>query len=146
MALAPELIDAYENADYVVFTDPELVLRIGEPSPRLDALLEAEGATAAAYITAANPRGELKTAAENESAGSTPPRRRPASLNAGASLTASTRRCPSRSARDCRAAATPATRNSWRPRSPRTPTSSSPRTGRSCTSPGAARVRCRSAS
>ena len=69
MALAPELIDAYENADYVVFTDPELVLRIGEPSPRLDALLEAEGATAAAYITAANPRGELKTEAENESAG-----------------------------------------------------------------------------
>src|SRR5206468_2963682 len=34
MALAPGLIDAYENADYVVFTDPELVLRIGEPSPR----------------------------------------------------------------------------------------------------------------
>jgi len=29
---------------------------------------------------------------------------------------------------------------------PRTPTSSSPRTGRSCTSPGAAPVRCRSAS
>src|SRR3989442_15981440 len=69
MALAPELIDAYENADYVVFTDPELVLRIGEPSPRLDALLEAEGATAAAYITAANPRGEQKTDAENRSAG-----------------------------------------------------------------------------
>jgi len=69
MALPPELIDAYENADYVVFTDPELVLRIGEPSPRLDALLEAEGATAAAYLTAANPRGERKTDAENESAG-----------------------------------------------------------------------------
>ena len=66
MALAPELIDAYENADYVVFTDPELVLRIGEPSPRLDALLEAEGATAAAYITAANPRGEPTSAWKNE--------------------------------------------------------------------------------
>jgi len=36
-----------------VFTDPELVLRVREPSPRLDALLAAEGATAAAYITAA---------------------------------------------------------------------------------------------
>ena len=71
MALAPELIEAYENADYVVFTDPELVLRIGEPSPRLDAVLEAEGATAAAYITAANPRSEQKTGAENESAGAT---------------------------------------------------------------------------
>src|SRR5207302_10285722 len=45
MPLAPALIDAYETADYVVFTDPELVLRIGEPSPRLDALLEAEGAS-----------------------------------------------------------------------------------------------------
>jgi hypothetical protein len=69
MPLTPELIDAYESADYVVFTDPELVLRIGEPSSRLDALLEAEGATAAAYLTAANPRGELKTEAENRSAG-----------------------------------------------------------------------------
>jgi Protein of unknown function (DUF3293) len=71
MALPPELIEAYENADYIVFTDPELVLRIGEPSPRLDALLEAEGATAAAYITAANPRSEPRTDAENRSAGAT---------------------------------------------------------------------------
>jgi hypothetical protein len=71
MALPPELIDAYENADYVVFTNPKLVLRIGEPSPRLDALLEAEGATAAAYITAANPRSEPRTDAENRSAGAT---------------------------------------------------------------------------
>jgi Protein of unknown function (DUF3293) len=69
MPLSPELVAAYEDADYVVFTDPELVLRIGEPSPRLDALLEAEGATAAAYLTAANPRGEQKTDAENRSAG-----------------------------------------------------------------------------
>jgi len=69
MPLTPELIDAYENADYVVFTDPELVLRIGEPSPRLDALLAAEGATAAAYLTAANPRSEPRTDAENRSAG-----------------------------------------------------------------------------
>ena len=71
MALPPKLIAAYENADYVVFTDPELVLRIGEPSPRLDALLAAEGATAAAYLTAANPRSEPRTDAENQSAGAT---------------------------------------------------------------------------
>ena len=71
MALAPELIDAYQNADYVVFTDPELVLRIGEPSPRLDALLEAEGARVAAYLTAANPRSEPRTDAQNRSAGAT---------------------------------------------------------------------------
>jgi len=71
MPLTPELIEAYENADYVVFTDPELVLRIGEPSPRLDTLLAAEGATAAAYLTAANPRSEPRTDAENRSAGAT---------------------------------------------------------------------------
>jgi hypothetical protein len=53
MPLSQDLLTAYENADYVVFADPELVLRIGEPSRRLDALLEHEGATTAAYITAA---------------------------------------------------------------------------------------------
>ena len=71
MPLTPELIDAYENADYVVFANPEIVLRIGEPSPRLDALLAAEGATAAAYLTAANPRSEPRTDAQNRSAGAT---------------------------------------------------------------------------
>ena len=68
MPVSPELLAAYENADYVVFADPELVLRIGEPSARLDALLEHEGATTAAYITAANPRGERRLAADNASA------------------------------------------------------------------------------
>jgi len=53
MPLSPELIAAYENADYVVFADPELVLKIGEPSRRLDALLEKEGASTAAFLTAA---------------------------------------------------------------------------------------------
>ena len=53
----PEQIDAYEKALYVVFGTPELVIRIGEPNPDLDELLEAEGATIAAYITAANPKG-----------------------------------------------------------------------------------------
>ena len=71
MPLTPKLIDAYENADYVVFANPEIVLRIGEPSPRLDALLAAEGATAAAYLTAANPRSEPRTDAQNRSAGAT---------------------------------------------------------------------------
>jgi uncharacterized protein DUF3293 len=71
MPLSQDLLSAYEHADYVVFADPELVLRIGEPSPRLDALLEAEGATAAAYLTAANPRSEPRTDAENRSAGAT---------------------------------------------------------------------------
>jgi Protein of unknown function (DUF3293) len=65
-AVAPELIAAYQKALYVVFGEPELVLRIGEPNPDLDELLEAEGAATAAYITAANPRGEATSAWKNE--------------------------------------------------------------------------------
>ncbi|HLQ01897.1 MAG TPA: DUF3293 domain-containing protein [Burkholderiales bacterium] len=62
----PELIAAYERALYIVFGKPELVIRIGEPNPDLDELLEAEGAATAAYITAANPRGEATSAWKNE--------------------------------------------------------------------------------
>ena len=65
MALDPDLIAAYEKAHYVVFGEPELVLRIGEPNPRLDALLEEDGAETAAYITPANPRGERWGREEN---------------------------------------------------------------------------------
>ena len=62
----PELIAAYEKALYVVLGKPELVIRIGEPNPDLDELLEAEGAACAAFITAANPRGEATTPWKNE--------------------------------------------------------------------------------
>jgi putative PIN family toxin of toxin-antitoxin system len=65
MPLTPELIDSYREALYVV---DGLVLRIGEPSAELDALLEAEGAPSAAFLTAANPRGEQKSHAANEAA------------------------------------------------------------------------------
>jgi len=64
--VTPELIAAYEKALYVVFGKPELVLRIGEPNPDLDELLEAEGAATAAFVTAANPRGEVATPWKNE--------------------------------------------------------------------------------
>ena len=66
--ISRELLAAYEAADYVVFVEPELVLKIGEPSRRLDALLEHEGATTAAFVTAANPRSEKRSAAENAAA------------------------------------------------------------------------------
>ena len=66
MPLSPELLSAYEDADYAVFTKPELILRIGEPSPRLDALLEEAGADGAAYLSAANPRGERRPEADNQ--------------------------------------------------------------------------------
>lgn len=64
--VTPGLIAAYERAEYVVFGIPKLVLRIGEPNADLDELLGADGATTAAYLTAANPRGEPQTETENE--------------------------------------------------------------------------------
>jgi len=66
--LNKELIEAYRDSDYVVFTEPELVLRVGEPSERLDRLLEEHGAESAVFVTAANPRSEKKSAAENAEA------------------------------------------------------------------------------
>jgi hypothetical protein len=62
----PELIAAYEKALYVVFGEPELVIRVGEANPDLDGLLEAGGAASAAYITAANSRGEMTSPWKNE--------------------------------------------------------------------------------
>ena len=64
-SLSPQLLTAYEGADYVVLTRPELVLRIGEPSSRLDRLLDEAGAATAAFVTAANPNSEAKSAKEN---------------------------------------------------------------------------------
>jgi len=66
--IAKELLEAYEAADYVVFGEPEFVLKIGEPSARLDALLQSEHSSTAAFVTAANPRSEKKSAAENAAA------------------------------------------------------------------------------
>ena len=63
-----DLIEAYRDSDYVVFTQPQMVLRVGEPSERLDRLLEVHGAQSAVFVTAANPRSEKKSAAENAEA------------------------------------------------------------------------------
>lgn len=67
--MRPELLAAYEKALYVVFGAPELVIRIGEPNKVLDALMDEEGADTAAYLTAANPGGELQDKRANELAG-----------------------------------------------------------------------------
>jgi hypothetical protein len=66
--VSPETRAAYEKAQYVVFALPEIVLRIGEASAGLDELLEADGVRTAAYLTAANPRGEPASRADNDSA------------------------------------------------------------------------------
>jgi len=65
MPLDPQLLAAYLVAEYVVFAEPSLVLHIGEANEALDALLEAEGARTAAFVTGANPHGRLADAAEN---------------------------------------------------------------------------------
>jgi uncharacterized protein len=63
MPLTPDLIDAYEGALYALEAGP--VLRVGEPSAELERLLDVHNATSAAFVTAANPRGEQRSHAEN---------------------------------------------------------------------------------
>lgn len=55
MALAPELIAAYEKAEYAA---GGAVLRVGERNDAMDALLAKHGVSGAAYLSAANPRSE----------------------------------------------------------------------------------------
>jgi putative PIN family toxin of toxin-antitoxin system len=66
MPLTPRILRAYEKALYAVLDGP--VLRIGERNPELQALLEAQAAATAAFVTAANPRGEPRSHAANEDA------------------------------------------------------------------------------
>jgi hypothetical protein len=65
MAVPDALIEAYRTAEYVVFAESPFVLRIGSPSPRLDAMLGEQGLQGAAFITACNPRGERRSDAHN---------------------------------------------------------------------------------
>ena len=65
MPITEQQLKAYRKADYVVFADRKVVVRVGEPSTELDGLLRAEGATTAAFVTAANPRGEQRSDTEN---------------------------------------------------------------------------------
>jgi hypothetical protein len=65
MALPKQLVRAYEQAKYLVFAEPRLVLRIGEPNPGVDALLDAARVPFAAFVTPCNPRGEKQTEQEN---------------------------------------------------------------------------------
>lgn len=66
MPLTPVLIKSYERALYAL--DSGTVLRIGVHDAGFDRLLEAHGVATAAFVTAANPRSEARTPAENEAA------------------------------------------------------------------------------
>ena len=65
MPISPEQLDAYTKADYVVFSDRQVVLRVGKKNDQLDELINAEGAKTAAFVTAANPRGDKRSEKEN---------------------------------------------------------------------------------
>ena len=65
MSISPEQLDAYTKADYVVFSDRQVVLRVGKKNEQLDELINAEGAKTAAFVTAANPGGEKRSEKEN---------------------------------------------------------------------------------
>ena len=66
MLLSPALIAAYERAHYVV--DGHFTLKIGRRCAPLDALLQAHRAHTATFVTAANPRGEQRSPAQNRAA------------------------------------------------------------------------------
>ena len=59
------LWDAYRRAEYVVDTEPPLVIRIGSRSARRDRLVEAFGQREWAFITAWNPRSKVLTTRAN---------------------------------------------------------------------------------
>jgi hypothetical protein len=57
MPLPESLVAAYRAARYAVFAESGPVMQIGERCAAMDELLEEEGAAAAAFVTAFNPRG-----------------------------------------------------------------------------------------
>jgi hypothetical protein len=60
VAIAAELLSAYEATDFVVFDrDEEWSLKVGVASPRIDALLDRHGAARATIVTAFNPRSRV---------------------------------------------------------------------------------------
>lgn len=61
---------AYRATRFVVTCEgDEIVLRVDQPNPALDALLAARGVTQGAIITAWNPRSQWSPPAENEARG-----------------------------------------------------------------------------
>jgi len=65
MTIDPSLLAAYLGAEYVVFSEPAISLRVGQRSEALEALLDDAGAETAAFVTAANPGGKAADPGEN---------------------------------------------------------------------------------
>jgi hypothetical protein len=60
MEIARDLLSAYEATDFVVFDqDEEWIVKVGEVSPRIDAMLDRFDAARAIVVTAFNPRSRV---------------------------------------------------------------------------------------
>ena len=66
MTIAPQLVEAYRKARYVVL--PDLVFHVDRRCPPLETLLQQRGVATAAFVTAANPGSEPRSKDENAAA------------------------------------------------------------------------------
>lgn len=60
-----EILNAYQRADYVIFTDPDFTFKIGQHSAALLQLLDKHNSASAAFITASNPYSQTLPESEN---------------------------------------------------------------------------------
>jgi hypothetical protein len=65
MSVPQPLVAAYQAAHYVVFGEPDIVLKVGEANAQLEALMDAKRAGSAAFVSGANPRGEPRNLVRN---------------------------------------------------------------------------------
>jgi Protein of unknown function (DUF3293) len=63
--MVKHLRQAFEETDYIVHHEPPFILRIGQRSPELDALLQAIGDDCAVFLTAWNPMSQTLDLSEN---------------------------------------------------------------------------------
>lgn len=67
-AIPADLLDAYAQTEFHVFSDPPLVLRIGVRNDAMQDLFTRTGSSSAAFVTAWNSYSEPRTEAENAEA------------------------------------------------------------------------------
>ena len=66
-AIAPSLVQSYRKASYLIHSEGgDIVMRVGEISPQLSALMQSRKVNSAAFITAFNPYSCALRAHENE--------------------------------------------------------------------------------
>ena len=65
-SLAPELLQAYAETDYIVHHEPPFTMNIGKACPGLKQLMVQHNALGAAFITAWNPFSEQLSLLKNE--------------------------------------------------------------------------------